>query len=167
MIQNFENVRIEHDAHDETICDERGGRSCDVNSLDNLVNAGRRNASIEDENTDTESEDSASDQLEYVYDSSDETPRYELEQWPRHVRSAEQAWPVEKRDTDIQARFEELHNTIGKFLTPESMVYKSWSRKLSLWRKKASTPTPCCSYLWFAHNDAEVYLGGCRYQHLG
>lgn len=61
---------------------------------------------------------------------SDEEPRYELEQWPRRVRLAEQAWPAVKRNLDLQARFEKLCNTVGRLVTP-----KSWSRKLSLWRK--------------------------------
>ena len=63
-------------------------------------------------------------------------PRYELTQWPRHLRAAEAAWPAAERDADLQERWEKLYNTIEAFLAPESPVFKAWSKRLHLWQEK-------------------------------
>ncbi len=70
----------------------------------------------------------------------EESPRYELAQWTRHLRAAEKAWPAAEREADMQERWEKLYNTIESFLSPESLVYMCWSRRLSLWRKKPCDP---------------------------
>ena len=67
-------------------------------------------------------------------------PRYELAQWPRHLRAAEAAWPAAERDADLQERWEKLHNTIEAFLSPESPVFKAWSKRLGMWRVKPWDP---------------------------
>ena len=69
-----------------------------------------------------------------------EAPRYELEQWPRHLRAAEEAWPTAEREVDMQERWKKLYTTIEQFLSPESLVYKCWSRRLSLWSRKPCHP---------------------------
>ena len=70
----------------------------------------------------------------------EETPRYELTQWPRHLRAAEAAWPAAERDADLQERWEKLYNTIEAFLAPESPVFKAWSKRLHLWQEKPWDP---------------------------
>lgn len=67
-------------------------------------------------------------------------PRYELTQWPRHLRAAEIAWPPAERDTDLQERWEKLYNTIEAFLSPESPIFKAWSKRLHLWQEKPWDP---------------------------
>ncbi|KAF6218224.1 hypothetical protein HO133_006185 [Letharia lupina] len=37
----------------------------------------------------------------------EEPPRYELAQWSRHLRAAEEAWPAAERDTDLQEHEDE------------------------------------------------------------
>lgn len=70
----------------------------------------------------------------------EEPPRYELAQWPRHLRAAEEAWPAADRDADLQERWEKLYTTIETFLSPESLVYKCWSRRVPLWWRKPGDP---------------------------
>ena len=65
----------------------------------------------------------------------EESPRYELALWTRHLRAAEKAWPAAEREADMQERWGKLYNTIETFLSPESLVYMYWSRRLSLWRE--------------------------------
>ena len=67
-------------------------------------------------------------------------PRYELTQWPRHLRAAEAAWPAAERDADLQERWEELYSTIEAFLSPESPIFKAWSKRLYLWQEKPWDP---------------------------
>ena len=75
------------------------------------------------------------------YDSdNEETPRYELAQWPRHLRVAEEAWPEAERDAAMRERWNMLYNTVEKFLSLETPVYRCWSRRLSLWRQKPPSP---------------------------
>ena len=75
------------------------------------------------------------------FESGDEgPPRYELAQWPRHLRAAEEAWPAAERDVDLQRRWDELYTTIEKFLYPESFVFRCWSKRLSLWQKTPLVP---------------------------
>ena len=70
----------------------------------------------------------------------EEPPRYELEQWPRHLRAAEEAWPAAERDVDLQRRWDKLYINIEKFLYPESFVFRCWSKRLSLWGEKPLVP---------------------------
>ena len=67
-------------------------------------------------------------------------PRYELAQWPRHLRAAEAAWPAAERDADLQERWGNLYNTIETFLSPKSPVFKSWSKRLAMWHRKPRDP---------------------------
>ena len=69
-----------------------------------------------------------------------EPPRYELGQWPRHLRAAEEAWPAAERDADMQERWRKLYNTIERFLSPESFVFICWSKRLRLWNKRPIAP---------------------------
>ncbi|KAF6236319.1 hypothetical protein HO173_005572 [Letharia columbiana] len=75
----------------------------------------------------------------------EEPPRYELAQWPRHLRAAEEAWPPAERDTDLQERWEKLYTIIEIILSPGSRVYRDWSRRLSLWRSQPFGPASRCS----------------------
>lgn len=70
----------------------------------------------------------------------EEPPRYELAQWPRHLRAAEEAWPPAERDTDLQERWEKLYTIIEIILSPGSRVYRDRSRRLSLWRSQPLDP---------------------------
>lgn len=75
------------------------------------------------------------------YDSDNEKPpRYELAQWPRHLRAAEEIWPEAQRDAATRERWNKLYNTVEKFLSLETPVYRCWSRRLSLWRQKPPNP---------------------------
>ena len=75
------------------------------------------------------------------YDSdSEETPRYELAQWPRHLRVAEEIWPEAQRDAATRENWNKLYNTVEKFLSLETPVYRCWSRRLSLWRQEPPNP---------------------------
>ena len=67
-------------------------------------------------------------------------PRYELAQWPRHLRAAEAAWPAAERDAVLQERWGTLYDTIEAFLSPESTVFKAWSKQLKLWQEKPWDP---------------------------
>ena len=75
----------------------------------------------------------------------EEPPRYELAQWSRHLRAAEEAWPAAERDTDLQERWEKLYTIIEIILSPGSRVYRDRSRRLSLWRSLPFGPASRCS----------------------
>ena len=70
----------------------------------------------------------------------DKPPRYELARWPRHLRAAEEAWPVAERDSDMQERWEKFYTTIESFLSPQSGVFRSWSKRLAMWHRKPQDP---------------------------
>ena len=73
-------------------------------------------------------------------------PRYELAQWPRHLRAAEAAWPVAERDAVLQERWGKLYDLIEEFLSPGSPIFKAWSKRLGLWREKPSDPLHVAAY---------------------
>lgn len=86
-----------------------------------------------------EEADSIQDLLKFDSDQ-EQPPRYELAQWPRHLRAAEEAWPADKRDAHMQERWDKLYSIIEAFLSPESLIYKCWSRRLSLWGTRPLDP---------------------------
>ena len=76
--------------------------------------------------------------MEYLFNA--EEPRYELEQWPRHLRAAEEAWPEAERDAESRKRWNKLYNTVESFLSQESPVYRCWSKRVYLWHQKPLGP---------------------------
>lgn len=88
-----------------------------------------------DQDTDVPRAESVESQSVEVKDSTEndtvwatEKQRYEIKEWPRHLREAECAWTAEDRKREA-ARWESLLDSAERFLDINSNVYKCWMRR--------------------------------------
>lgn len=78
------------------------------------------------------------DQISGDFDELLEPPsRYELTHWPEHLRAAEQAWPEEERDP---SQWDDIYSAVETFMSPDSLVFKCWQRKVLFWLKSYDDP---------------------------